>query len=258
MAISVRVALKKVLFLGLVLMFVSGCRIQGGFESHLWEAIEIYEARSRQYSQMTNGESDALFNRLIAMERASILMARFIDYKARPFNTQGVSVVQGDFVPMVLSKTPEDLILPSAVFSAETTEVSQELMKLLRTHHNSSDFEALVWDVESALLIIETFEEAHNIHLPMLKHIIESIGFAALHAIQYACETENKTVPVSKLLIAFQIMVLNDAVIYFDQQANRFHQLGIGVLVNDLPAIPFLTELDNLVDAENNGLALAC
>ena len=259
MAISVKTALKKALFLGLLTVFLLGCRLHGGFESHLWEAIEIYEARSHQYSQMTHGESDTLFARLLVMERASILMARMIDHKAKPFNQQGIRVVQGDFVSMQLDRAPEDLITPSAPLGEDAVDLSRSLMKLLRGHQNSTHFEALVWDVENALLIIDAFETENNVHLPMLKHLIESIGFAALHAIEYACETENKTVPVSKLLIGFQIMVLNDAVIYFDRQANRFHQEGIGVLVNDLPPIPFLNELALLMEnAENGGNELGC
>lgn len=239
-------AIMKAVAVCMLVTALLGCKIPGGFESHIQEAIDIYEVRSKQYSILTGGESDKIFNTLIFMEKAMLPVARAIDYQAKKFNDDGIMVVTNDFVPMTLKYTAFDYIHPSNGFNDSTEHLSKSWMSKLRTHINSSDFKAIAYDAQQALNAIDLHEQEFNVHLPMLKHLVESIGYGALHAYGYACESNNQTTALSKRLLSVQLLVLNDMVWKFDQQANVFHQQGIGVLVNDLPPIPFLKKINDL------------
>ncbi|MBM3266572.1 MAG: hypothetical protein FJZ01_02900 [Candidatus Sericytochromatia bacterium] len=73
----------------------------------------------------------------------------------------------------------------------------------------------------------------------MCRHIVESLGLGAVTAISCAARSDGATVGLSRDLIAIQLLALGGAV-DTDTQAQALHARGIGILVNDLPSIPFL------------------
>ena len=72
----------------------------------------------------------------------------------------------------------------------------------------------------------------------MLKHILESAAFAAKNAASYT-KVENKRLKrLASLFIRTQLLgtILSPRI---DRAANKIHRLGFGIVVNDIPKIPF-------------------
>lgn len=226
----------------LTLLIVGGCQKEAGFEAHLLEAIELYDERKHEYAALTNGKSDFLFLTLITSERLLLPIARLYDWRGSKFNASGIAIIEADFVPMDSVNDPAKPLVAANEFSAETEVFIKSLMDSFRAYKGSNDFLGLAEHSVHSIEAIEQYEVANTIYLPMLKHVIESIGFGALHAQNYRCESEGATDKLARDFLALQILGLSDLVIGLDKQANEIHQLGVGVLVNDLPTIPVVDE----------------
>ena len=72
----------------------------------------------------------------------------------------------------------------------------------------------------------------------MTKHLVESLGLAAMNALDYAERSGGETLKLSRTFIRFQGLGLLGSV-GIDRKAQAFHQQGIGIVVNDVPPIPF-------------------
>lgn len=216
-------------------------KINDGMEKHLEDAIELYSERQALYRQLTAGRSDALFKKLIASEQISLGVARYFDTKAFAFNRQGIPIVEADFIPMEHN-------LGFGVPIAKAKPLNGELQKQVRAalqkiKLSRNNFRSLANQCHETLSWINTFENQHQIYLPMIRHIIESIGFAALHAETFSTQSAGATVSLSRKLVLIQILAMRYLnLLSYDVAANEFHQQGIGILINDLPHIPFLEE----------------
>lgn len=232
----------KLGFLIGVLLLSQGCkRIENGAEKHLLEAIELYSERRHYYAHETDGRTNTLFNGLILSERLMLGIARLYDIRAYAFYQKGIPIVAADFVSMddnLGIGTPIDLAKP---FTAALRE--QVKIRIEQFNPNKCDFQDAVDQSVQLLEWIDSFEKTNQIYLPMTKHVVESIGFAALHAPAYMIQSAGETRALSCDLVNLQVGTLSKLIsISFDKQANVFHQEGIGILVNDLPHIPFLAE----------------
>lgn len=217
--------------------------VDHGFEAHLLDAIAINEERKALYSNLSNGRSEILSSLLITSENSLLPMAREIDAEAEPFQEDGIPIVSADFISMS-EIAPHDT--PpihraewTAQIKAEATAIVAPLAEL-----DPADFETVCAAAAEALLALEQLEQRRDVHLAMTKHLLESAAYAALHAIDYAEQSRDATVALSKRLVAEQLLApsrdaLGPAV---DEMASPLHQLGIGIIVNDVPAIPFLAE----------------
>lgn len=74
--------------------------------------------------------------------------------------------------------------------------------------------------------------------------MLESLGLAALHAPQYLEQSGGETEKLAKQLVGVQLW-LADTGIYMDKLAQGCHAMGAGIIVNDVPEIPFLAELND-------------
>lgn len=228
----------------IILAFMSGgCQFEGGFSLHMEEAISLYEDRRHVYSEESQGLSDELFKRLLAYQRMLLPIARYVDWRAKRFNMKGVGIVRDDFVPMSGAGDIYDSIVPAQPWRAEAEEFAKSIFLALRGYH-PSEFDAISDAAYVALHDISVFEQETQIYLPMLKHVLESLGLAALHAGEYSELTNGDTDKLAKDFLALQMRALSSQLITMDQLANGLHQLGIGVLINDLPPIPFENEYD--------------
>lgn len=222
---------------------LGGCPRDDGFENHLNEAIELYEARKVEYAAMTNGQSDRLFDLLMSTEKAIKPVARVIDWRATPFIERGIPVVENDFVPMDTARDTHDPVEPAMEFP---DELKDEVRELMDSFHDipKDDFENVAAKCYAALQTVSELETYYHVHLPMVRHVIESIGLAALHAIDYSAMSGGQTDDLSRDFVSTQILGLNELIITFEGLANSCHQQGVGVLVNDLPGIPFVEEYE--------------
>ena len=231
----------KALLLSLSLV-LTGC--VEGFEQHLKDAIELYKERKVQYSAQSDGATDALFNQLIITETLLLPTAATFDARAIAYVKQGIMIIANDFVPM------EDNLgfdYPMAAADHLTPELIDEAKRILKklNHTNSHNATDIIDAANTALLDINDFERRNNVYLPMTKHLIESLGFGALHSLYYRCDSQNATYRLGQDLMLLQALAIKlSNSLSYDKQANEFHQQRIGILVNDLPHIPFLKEYD--------------
>ncbi|EKD68561.1 MAG: hypothetical protein ACD_47C00550G0003, partial [uncultured bacterium] len=220
-------------------------RASGPFVTHLMDAIRINRARREYYASKTGGVSNAVSRRLILLERASLPFAWAIDRMAAKFNNHAIPVIAGDFVSMSVindMKTPPAFKNKAKAASVEKVRaVLGRLNKSIKKALKTADFSAVCADSHRALLAVEEIENAERSHFALSKHIVESIGFAALHAQTYAKLSDGETAGLSKLFIRVQALAL-PLCAGTDAEAQKSHELGAGVLVNDVPLIPFKNE----------------
>ena len=72
----------------------------------------------------------------------------------------------------------------------------------------------------------------------MTRHVAESVGLAALNGSHYAAASGGATTRLSERLIRSQLTAFASS-LWMDRQAQMQHARGVGILVNDLPHIPF-------------------
>lgn len=215
----------------------------GEFVKHLADAIVVNRARKPIYAALTDGRSKRLSTALIWFERGSIPLAAWTDWRAKRFNARGIPIVKDDFVSMERIRAPETppryrRRASDAELATLRTLVAGYAADLGRTIA-ASDFDAAAAASHGALLEIERLEEAWQAHLCMSRHFVESIGLCALNAPRYAAASDGATVPLSRLLLSSQRFGLR-FVAGFDRMAQEIHALGAGMLLNDVPDIPFL------------------
>jgi len=152
--------------------------------------------------------------------------------------------IANDFVPMEDNLGFDYPMAAADVFSDELQTQAQQILSELNAT-DSGDAFAITEAVNTALLDIDEFERYHNVYLPMTKHLVESLGFGALHSLYYRCESAGKTYRLGQDLMKLQAVAIKlGNPLSYDVEANQFHQQGVGILVNDLPHIPFLKEYD--------------
>jgi hypothetical protein len=166
----------------------------------------------------------------------------FLDRQARPFAARGIAVVGGDFVPLhglpPADRPPrhrrvagpahvEPLKAALAAYRAEVKAAlaAQDLLRVAAASH-------------ALLGTITRTEAAADAHFAMTRHIAESIGLAALNGARHAAVSGGATTGLSTWLIRGQLTALGSS-LWMDGQAQAQHARGVGILVNDLPHIPF-------------------
>lgn len=226
-----------------VSMLLTGC--VEGFEQHLKEAIELYKERKIQYAEQSDSATDKLFNKLILTETLLLPTAATFDARAVPFVKDGIMIIANDFVPM---KDNLGFDYPMVAADKLTPRLVDEAKGILAELNvaDSHDAFAIIEAANLALLSINDFEHANNVYLPMTKHLIESLGFGALHSLYYRCESQESSYRLGQDLMLLQALAIKlGNSLSYDKDANEFHQQRIGILVNDLPHIPFLKEYDD-------------
>lgn len=216
---------------------------KNAFYLHLKEAIQINQQRKPWYRQQTQGKSAAVSRLLIMSEKMSLPIALYFDWRARKLNQQGIAVVAQDFVPMDDILPPDTPPLYIQQANPAHIKVAQKLVKdfnrQVKTALKNYDFGAACAATKDVLQQVEQLEHHAQAHFAMLKHLLESVGFAAVNAIEYTQQSQGASRKLSSQLVSIQLTGLPIAV-KVDARAQKIHQLGVGIVVNDVPPIPFL------------------
>lgn len=214
---------------------------EGGFAHHVREALAINRARREIYAELSGGVSEAASGELIRGERVTLPFAWWYDRRARGFNERGIGIVHDDFVSMDAIRPPETPPRYRRVVNkaekkrikALLREFRGELKALLKDH----DFAGAAERTRVALGAVQSLERVHAAHWAMTVHLLEQIGLSAERAVGYVA-TDPEVADLAQRFICFQALGLQGAV-SVDHKAQRAHVLGVGVIVNDLPPIPF-------------------
>lgn len=220
------------------------------FRKHLIDAIIVNSKRKGLYARMSANRSLWVSWPLILLEKAAIMIAWWIDRKAARFQKLGIPIIANDFVPM---EPLPSYNTPPFYCKRADKQILRQIAKDLKNYRKSinayvdnEEFIAAAKISYELLQHIRQMEKEHHCHFAMTRHLIESIGFAVLHAPQYAKASGNTTIPLSKMLARIQIFALFGG-LWLDKQAGAVHQMGIGILVNDLPLIPFEEEFQKTI-----------
>lgn len=213
-----------------------------GFRDHLRGALALNHERRDVYDRLSGGKSRSLSNTLIALERLSLPAAMLMDAWAKPYQERGIPLMHADFVSMTQVRSPFAPPRYRGVASDSEVETVKgwlsDFRKGLGDHLDRADFTALAGEAHDLLERLEATERRTGSHFAMSKHVVESLGLAALNAADYAARTQGETLRLSRTFIRLQSLALLTAV-SLDRRAQELHRQGIGILVNDIPDIPF-------------------
>jgi hypothetical protein len=217
-----------------------------GFAEHLREAIALNTARQPLYSAATEGRSVALSALLISGEESLLPLAMDFDRRARAFHLRGIPIVADDFVSMFGVPAHDAPIPRRGALTDEARGALAAALEPMRTV-DPADFREVCDVAYQALLDLEAIEHTYDVHFAMTKHLLESPAIAALHAIEYAALSGGQTIELSRDLIASQLELPmeQDLGLIVDSLANQYHRVGIGIIVNDVPHIPFVEEYES-------------
>jgi hypothetical protein len=155
---------------------------------------------------------------------------------------RGIPIVAADFVPM--SITPAAATPPR--LRGQATEAQwDELEALLgafkrdvKAALEANAFERIA-DQSCALLHeVDAREAAWGCALAMTRHTVEQVGWAALDAVTWSRLSHGETDGLARLFIRGLRLGITAAP-PLDQRAQAAHARGAGIIVNDVPEIPF-------------------
>jgi hypothetical protein len=216
-----------------------------GFTIHLIDAIGVNVRRARLYARQSQGRSWSLTIRLIAAEAVLIPTAWAFDLWGGAFYSQGLPAVTGDFVSMRALPAGDR---PLGSFQNPPAHVWRDLEAdvtfygdVIRTATVATDFRLVCQACEALLDSIDRLRSAYGLPLPMTRHVVESLGYGAVHALAFAKRANGATDGLYSQFLGLQAMGIA-AGVAIDRDALPVHADGIGILVNDLPHIPFREE----------------
>jgi len=213
-----------------------------GFAEHLNEAIALNRSRRDVYDRLSGGGTRSLSNRLILLEQLTLPVAHALDLWGKRFQKAGIPVLKADFVSMQDVRSP---FAPPRWRGVATDAQAKDLQEQLDAYRDTigkalsqNDFAGIAEASYQLLETLDTTEKTTRMHWAMTKHLVESLGLAAMNALDYAARSNGETQTLSRTFIRFQGLGLLGSV-DIDRKAQAFHQRGIGIVVNDVPPIPF-------------------
>ena len=213
-----------------------------GFYQHIQDAIRINRQRRPVYDAMAGRLARRASALLIGTEYVCLPFALVFDRRGKRFNEAGIPIIRDDFVSMEEIGDPNNPpkytgLAGRGDFEAVRAEL-HEYKRCMRDSAKALDFEQAASDTARMVAAVVEREARCEAHFSMVRHVLESIGLAAVNAIRFAELSGGKTRRLSRDLLLFQIKGARTAVA-LDRRAQKVHALGVGIIVNDLPAIPF-------------------
>ena len=218
-----------------------------GFHQHIRDAIRINRLRRPIYGAMAGRPARRASGMLIRTEYICLPFALLFDRRGKRFNEAGIPIILDDFVSMEEIGDPHDPPTYAnragrGEFEALSSELS-EYVRCVRDSARTMDFAKAARDTERMLTAATERETRCEAHFAMVRHVLESIGLAAVNAMRFAELSQGETRRLSRDLLLFESKGMRAAVA-LDRRAQEVHTLGVGIIVNDLPAIPFPAATD--------------
>ena len=209
------------------------------FCNHLTEAIQINRLRRCYYSARTSRKSLFLSNLLIILEYLTYPIAFYFDLRGLFYQRRGVPLFTTEFLPM---DVPSEANPPTytSLLDNDTQKIVNDLTasykNMIDCNPTLSNLYVISRSARRLIYDIENIQLKNAVLLSMTLHLAESIGLVSSKGIQHAQVCNEASVSLSMQLIRIHIAVLSLA-INLDRLANNCHQLGVGILVNDLPTL---------------------
>lgn len=217
------------------------------FSTHIREAINKNIDRKSLYSKMTGGKSKFLSNLLITSEKATFVLAKVYDRRAREFQRSGIPILCLDYVDMDL--TPEFssvLDIPQLKYN-ELSKIDVKSIRRSLLNSLEKSFDEV--ENESKEFLKQTRNTGH--YNCMLTHVLESINRAALLAPHYEKAAADKQLKSPKKLLEKNLKIQIRSLglwAYIDKKAAKFQEKGIRIICQDVPKInpPTPQEIDSI------------
>jgi len=216
------------------------------FYRHLSDAVKINKERISYYSEITNGVSKSASKNLIRNEKMLMPLALWLDIRAQKFIKKGMPIACNDLIEMTNIKSKETSlnytkIADESVFERLNSEF-EKAKKEMRKYNQQSDFKKVGDLAHELLLSVKEIEKETESNFCMAKHAIDSLGLAAVHANKYSKDSSGEIDSFAQSFVGTQISGLSNSILKIDRDAQEAHQLGVGIVCNDVPKIPFEEE----------------
>lgn len=212
------------------------------FTHHIKEAISINKSRSEYYAGLSNRETKGLSRLFTTFEYCLLPVSNIFDKWARHYWKKGIPVLKNDFVSM--KNIPDQAASLKRTGSLNSTGKSY-FKKVLQAYQSNvlkaagkKDFIKVQLESIKALSAIRKLQNHQNCNLSMSIHFIESIGLAARNADIYSQKFNKESDNFYRAFIISQAVGIRFFSL-IDLKAQKFHRQNIGIITNDLPAIPF-------------------
>ncbi len=212
------------------------------FTDHVKEAIELNHARKEYYASISNGATNKVSLLYTSLEYCLLPLSGIFDRWAQNFRNVGIPVLSNDFVSMSNTPLADQQLLRRGMLDRNGRK---ELRKKLRSWQwkcsaaaTRKDFIEVQLLVMNVLYDLRQIELRYQCNLALTIHFVESVGLAARNADNLSHLFARRTDNFYRAFIALQISGVK-LFSQVDLQAQPFHRAGIGIIVNDLPAIPF-------------------
>jgi hypothetical protein len=214
------------------------------FREHITESLHINKERRKAYQRLTNGESDKVFNTLIASEVLTLAFATYFDAKAKPFQEKNMGLFCHEFMSLNRAPKfdPENKIRPSELFRPFDWKFYKDR---LHTALSAGRIENVKKISIEALIELKKYPHYYC----MTRHLIESIyRFAHFTPIreQEAHELGIKA-PTKIMIDVMKIHLMPFGVSYkLDIWAQPIQESGIPMLCSEIPDLLFDLDLKEL------------
>ena len=221
---------------------------------HLVWAMALNLKRGVSYGVQSRGRSFLVSIPLIMSEFLCVFVLGLYELWGLWFNRQGINIIQGDFVPMANVNAMGTPLRFNGVASGEVcsklTSGNALFMRTAGAATFAGDFRKVADLTHECLTEVLALEEETQSLFVMHRHILESLGLAAIHSIRYLDQSHGRTLALSKCFLLTQVYAMGLA-IFFDRAAQRCHQMHVGILENDVPYIPFLEAYASFTEGTN-------
>jgi hypothetical protein len=210
------------------------------FRHHVKEAIRHNLERMPYYAKMTNNASKKLSKRYIFLERVILPTAALFDKWASYLRKKDIPVLVNDFASMEKIAHPATKPLRTGMPDKDQIKFYHKILRNYRKQVYSAalkkDFVQIQIDTISAMNAVKKLEIRANCHFALTLHLLESIGLSARNADLIGSNAQSDNFYRAFILSqALGIKIFEN----IDLNAHQFHAHGIGIIINDLPAIPF-------------------
>lgn len=206
-----------------------------GLDAHLADAIALNRARRAGYVERGGVRAALLSRALVGAERALRPAARWLDRRAAPFWAEGVPILAAELSDMAAAP-PVDRPVGGVGPNGSRSETRPALdLRPARRALRAGRFCACAREIDAAVVGLGGAA-------PLARHVLESAGLMALRGAAYAEATGGATAPLTRDLVRGHLALVPLARA-LDRAAAPFWARGVGLFVNDLPAVPFEAEI---------------
>jgi len=211
-----------------------------GLYRHMRNAIDTNLARRGIYAALAGargGDSTYLSWYLVVNEALTLPVMAWYDWKAGDFVAAGIPVLAEDVIPL----RPRPIDTPprhrGVASEAQRGEVAREVDAFtgdVEALLDAQDFAGVAdraWDL---VRWIDARQRGWGCHFAMTRHMIATIGYGALRAVEHAEASGGETRDLSAGYLGSALLGLGFAQ-DVDAMAQPLHAEGSGILVNEFP-----------------------